>query len=234
MDGTYLTNLRTGAAGAVAARHLARAESATAGFVGAGQQAYTQLAGLMVTMPALTGVVACDLRTEAAEQFCRWCRDEHGLQARPAADLEELVRRSDILTTTTPSRAPLVMDEWVRPGTHVNAIGADAAGKQELDPALLKRSVLVIDEWEQASHSGEINVPLSQGAISRDDVHGDIGQVVTGRIAGRQTAGQITIFDSTGLAVQDMSCALEAYRRASNEGPSPSTIAFFGSPEHAS
>ena len=227
MDGTYLTNLRTGAAGAVAAKYLARRDSTVAGFVGAGRQACTQIDGLVVTMPDLSRVLAFDLRSDAAARFCDWCRDEHGLEAGVAASVEELVQGTDILVTTTPARSPVVKDEWVRPGTHVNAIGADAAGKQELEPALLRRSVVVIDDWEQASHSGEINVPLKQGFIRREDIHGDIGEVLTGRKCGRESGDQITIFDSTGLAVQDISSAYEAYQRVINGDSPPAGIAFF-------
>ena len=124
-----------------------------------------------------------------------------------------MVSRADILTTTTPAREPIVRDEWVRSGLHVNAIGADAPGKQELDPAILKRARLVVDNWEQASHSGEINVPLSGGRISRQDVACDIGELLTDLKKGRQSPDDITVFDSTGLAVQDVACAFAVYRR---------------------
>lgn len=230
MDGTYITALRTGAAGAVAARLLARPDSQVAGFIGAGRQAHTQLDALRVTMPGLKQALACDARPEAAETFCRWCEDEHGLQAEPVADAADLVPRCDVLTTTTPAHTPVVRDQWVRPGTHISAIGADAAGKQELAPAILERAVIVIDNWEQASHSGEINVALKDGVIARQDIHADIGQVITGRRPGRSSAEQITVFDSTGLAIQDISCAFEVYERLNAGGrgtAEPGGIAFF-------
>jgi alanine dehydrogenase len=106
------------------------------------------------------------------------------------------------------------MDEWVRPGTHINCIGADAPGKQEMDPKILKRARLVIDDWEQASHSGEINVPLSKGELVKEDVNAEIGQVVAGLVPGRENAEQITVFCSTGLAVQDCLTAKLAYDAA--------------------
>ena len=212
MDGTYLTDLRTGAAGAVAAKYLARADSAVAGFVATGRQAQTQLDGLMVTMPGIRKVLAYDLNRDRAQSFCDRCEKTYGREARPVDSVEEVVRQSDIIVTTTPARGPVVQSAWVRPGAHINAIGADAKGKQELDPAILKRARVVVDNWEQASHSGEINVPVSQGLIRRGDLVGDIGDLVTGRKKGRVTPQDITVFDSTGLAVQDITCAFEVYQ----------------------
>ncbi len=218
MDGTYITNLRTGAAGAVAAKYLARQDAEVAGFLGVGRQAQTQLDGLMITRPGIRKVLACDLDAEKARAFCRWGAERHGIEAAPSS-AEAAVRASDILVTVTPAREPIVRDEWVRPGTHINAIGADAPGKQELDPSILRRAQVVTDNWEQASHSGEINVPLAQGLITREDIACDIGDVVTGRKTARSRPDQVTVFDSTGLAVQDISCALAVYAKlTSTEG----------------
>ncbi len=217
MDGTYLTGLRTGAAGAVAARWLARQDSRVAGFIGAGVQAETQLEGLMVTMPGIRTVLACDVDTAKAERFCVRAAERHGLEAAQAASAQRVVSESDILTTTTPSRRPVVRNEWVRPGLHINAIGADALGKQELDPAILKCARLVVDNWEQACHSGEVNVPLSEGLLTRQDVACDIGELLTGRKAGRENPDDVTVFDSTGLAVQDISCAFAVYGKLTSD-----------------
>jgi len=228
MDGTYITNLRTGAAGAVAAKYLARKESKVAGFIGAGAQAETQLAGLKAVMPGLETVLAYDVRVEQLHGFCRMCAERLGLEARAAASAEEVAQASDILTTTTPVRHPVVRDEWVRPGTHINAIGADAAGKQELESAILKRSRVFIDNWEQASHSGEINVPVSLGELAREDIAGDIGELVTDKKPGRESAEQVTVFDSTGLALQDISCAFAVYKGLSEtEGGAMQRFRFF-------
>ena len=228
MDGTYVTNMRTGAAGGVAAKYLARADSEVVGFVGAGHQAHTQLEALCITMGNIKAVVVFDPNREMTEDLCKVASVRHGLEAVRAADLGQVVSRADIVVTTTPVRDPIVEDEWVRPGTHINAIGADAAGKQELDPAILKRACVVIDNWEQASHSGEVNVPLSTGAITREDIACDIGELLTGRGTGRQGPDDISVFDSTGLAVQDISCAFAAYRKLQVQ---PSTrlreVAFF-------
>jgi alanine dehydrogenase len=227
MDGTYLTSLRTGAAGGVAAKHLARPESEAAGFVGAGHQAHTQLDALMVTMAGLRRVSVFDPNEGTASDLCR-AAERYGLEAVLGSDVEQVVAQADILTTTTPVREPIVRDEWVRPGTHINAIGADAEGKQELDPAILKRARIVIDNWEQASHSGEINVPLAKGLLNRDGIACDIGELLTGAKTGRQGPDDVTVFDSTGLAVQDVSCAFAAYKKLiSQDGAALRDVAFF-------
>ena len=124
----------------------------------------------------------------------------------------------DILVTTTPVRGPIVADDWVRDGTHINAIGADAAGKEELDPNILKRSRIVIDDPTQAFHSGEVNVPLKLGIISEGDIYGTLGEIVAGIKPGRTDDGEITVFDSTGLAIQDVSTANHVYQQAALKG----------------
>ena len=97
---------------------------------------------------------------------------------------------------------------------HINAIGADAKGKQELDPGILKKARIVVDAWEQASHSGEINVPLEKGELSKEDIYADIGEIVTGNKKGRGSKKEITVFDSTGLAIQDLAIANVVYKKA--------------------
>jgi alanine dehydrogenase len=106
------------------------------------------------------------------------------------------------------------MNKWVTEGTHITCIGADAPGKEELEPAILKHAKIVVDDWEQASHSGEINVPLTQGVISRNDVWGDICEIAAGLKPGRTSESEVTVFTSTGLAVQDAVTAKLAYDRA--------------------
>jgi len=120
--------------------------------------------------------------------------------------------------TTTPARKPILMNDWVSKGMHINAIGADAPGKQELDPQILTRAKIVVDDVEQAIHGGEINVPLSEGAIARGDIYADLGEVVTGKKPGRTSREEITIFDSTGLAVQDIATDWVVYQKAREMG----------------
>jgi len=127
---------------------------------------------------------------------------------------KKAVEGADIIVTTTPSKTPIVLDEWVTSGMHFNCIGADAPGKEELDPAILTRAKLVVDDWEQASHSGEMNVPLAKGHVTKQNVWCEIGEIVTGSKQGRISSDEITVFTSTGLAIQDAVTAELAYKKA--------------------
>ncbi|HJH32107.1 MAG TPA: hypothetical protein C5S50_08030 [Methanosarcinaceae archaeon] len=124
----------------------------------------------------------------------------------------------DILVTTTPVRSPVVKSEWVKEGTHINARGADAKGNQELDSQLMALAKIVVDDIVQASHSGEVNVPLSSGVISTGDIHCELGEVIAGTKPGREGDDEITIFDSTGLAIQDLATVNLVYERAVEMG----------------
>jgi alanine dehydrogenase len=123
----------------------------------------------------------------------------------------------DILVTTTPSREPIVMDEWIAEGTHINAIGADAPGKEELDYRILRRARVVVDDLSQASHSGEVNMPLSKGLLSANDIFCELGEIITGKKKARTKDSDITVFDSTGLAIQDVATANMVYQKALKE-----------------
>ncbi len=216
MGGARVTSMRTGAAGGIAAKYLARKDSKVVGLVGAGAQARTQLTALL----SLYG------KLEEARVWSRTEKTKNAYVAEMEAacdkvakmvsveSAKEAVEGADIVVTTTPSRRPLVSGEWVRPGIHFNCIGADAPGKEELDPSILTRAKIVVDDWEQASHSGEINVPLAKGIITKRDVWGEIGEVVAGLKPGRTSSEEITVFNSTGLAIQDAVTAELAYKKA--------------------
>ena len=186
------------------------------GLIGAGAQARTQLAALLEAYKRLETVRVWS-RTEAtkkkfAAEIQQACGD--AVHVVPVAGVREAVEGSDIVVTATPSRQPLVMSDMVSAGTHITCIGADAVGKEELDPAILQRAKIVVDDWAQASHSGEINVPLSRGLITRENVWAEIGEIVAGLKPGRQNRDEITVFTSTGLAVQDAVTAKIAYDKA--------------------
>lgn len=204
MDATLITAYRTGAAGAVASKYLAKKGAKTLGLVGAGVQARHLLEAHRVLYPSLD-VFVYDLSSDAANAFAREFSGK-------VSSLEE-VCGCDIVCTSTPSRTPVVKAEMVKPETHINAMGADAEGKQELETALIQKSRVFIDEFEQASHSGEINVPYSTGAFKREDIAAMLGEVVAGKKSGRQ-GSEITIFDSTGLAIQDLAMARAVYEAA--------------------
>jgi len=124
------------------------------------------------------------------------------------------VRGADVVVTVTPAREPLVKDEWIAPGTHIAALGADKGGDQELDSRILKRSRIFVDDIRQCRTDGEINVPLSQGVISEQDIAGEIGEVITGKKQGRRSDDEVTLFDSTGIALQDSATVPLEYERA--------------------
>jgi len=217
LDGTHVTDFRTGAAGGLAVRYLANPSAARLGLIGAGAQARTQVAAIVKVRP-IKEIVVYDRHLDHAGGFAEKMAAAYGVAARPVTTAREAVHGLDIVVTTTPSTSPVVLREWVSPGTHINAIGADAAGKQELDPAILRAARVVVDDWAQASHSGEINVPLAQGEINFDDIYGSLGEVVAGKKPGRQDPEEITVFDSTGLIIQDLALAYAVYLRAKERG----------------
>ena len=215
MDGTYLTCVRTGAAGAVAAKYLSRQDSEIAGFVGCGAQARSQLSCLMeVRAIRKIKVWQFPQDKDCVRSFKNWAEKTFSLKVEVSSRMDAITMNSDILITATPSRTPLVY--CVSPGTHINAIGADAPGKQEIDPQILKQAKVVVDDWIQASHSGEINVPLTRKQITKKNIHALMGNIVAGQKRGRTSEQEITLFDATGLAIEDISCADVVYKAFQN------------------
>jgi len=209
MDGTELTMKRTGAAAAVATDHLAVADATSLGIVGAGVQSYTQLEAISQVRP-IEEVVVSDVNEAAVERFIQEWGDEFDVRAGSISE----AGHCDVLSTVTPVEDPIVTRADVGEHTHVNAMGADAAGKHELADELLLDATVVIDDYKQCTHSGEINVPWSEGVMDDDDIYGEIGQIVTDQIEGRVDGDGITVFDSTGLAIQDVAAAHEVYVHA--------------------
>lgn len=208
-----LTSLRTGAGGGVAAKYLARKNSEVVGLVGSGRQAATQLEALSLLF-SIKKVRVWGKTKEDAQVFLKQTQPAYRFEFE-ICDHVKNACEADIVVTTTPVRSPLVQAAWIRPGTHINAIGADAPGKQELETALVLKSRVVVDEWAQASHAGEINVPVSEGRLSKENTVGQLGEIVTGKKQGRLSDSDITIFDSTGLALQDVAVGKMVYDKAS-------------------
>lgn len=213
MDGTFITNLRTGAAGAIAAKYLARRDSEVVAMIGAGTQARTQLLALKELFE-LKQVRVNDVSRSRERSFVKEMKEKVEAEFKIVNSTKEAVKGADLIVTTTPSTRPIVKSGWVSKGTHINAIGADAPGKQELDPKLLLKGKVVVDDIQQALHSGEVNVPFSRGLISKSNIYGDLGEVVARKKPGRQDSDEITIFDSTGLAVQDIVTDWVVYQKA--------------------
>lgn len=213
MDGTYVTSIRTAAAGAVAAKYLARKDSKIVALVGCGVQAGSQLLALKEVVK-IREVYVYGPEEKLIKNFIKDVKKFCPCPIFASKNVESCVKDADIIVTTTPSRKPLVYLKWLKKGVHINAIGADAKGKQELQADILKKASVVIDDWAQASHSGEINVPLSRGAITKKNITATMGEVVCGAKVGRRSLKDITVFDSTGLAIQDVAVASLVYRAA--------------------
>ncbi|KPK21529.1 MAG: alanine dehydrogenase [Dehalococcoidia bacterium SG8_51_3] len=216
MDATEITAYRTGATAAIASKYLARRDSRTVGIIGAGFQAHTQILAHAELFSALS-INVSDVSHAAVDKLTR------SLPQFPIRDcsIQEAVA-SDIVCTLTPSRSPIIRKEWITPGTHINAVGADAPGKQELDPSILKEAVVIVDDLKQASGSGEINVPIQKGIYSVGEIYGTLAEVVAGKKKARVNDKDITVFDSTGIAVEDIAVARLLFEKAQNRGSYPS------------
>ena len=216
MDATEITAYRTGAAAAIASKYLARRSPRTMGVVGAGYQAYTQILAHAELFSPIS-INASDISKTAVDRLA---------QSLPHFSIRNCsiqeAAASDIVCTLTPSRRPVVKREWIRPGAHINAVGADAPGKQELEPSILKEAIVVIDDLEQASHSGEINVPIQKGMYSIVEIYGTLPEIVAGKKKGRTDSKAITVFDSTGIAVEDIAVAKLLFEKARQAGGYPS------------
>ena len=211
LDGTFITNMRTGAVGALATKYLSRKNSKVLTLVGAGAQARTQLDHIMLVRK-ITEVRVHSHSEKSMIDFCMEASKAYPkVTFLPEPDGKKACKGADIITSVTPVRKPIIKKSWVDPGTHINGIGADAKGKQELETALTKSCKIIIDEWSQASHSGEINVPITQGKLKKKDIYAELGQIVAGKKKGRTNDNEITLFDSTGLAIQDISTAYVVY-----------------------
>jgi ornithine cyclodeaminase/alanine dehydrogenase-like protein (mu-crystallin family) len=216
MDSIEITILRTAAATAVAARRLARPESATVTVCGCGNQGQAQLAAISRVLP-IRRVFAWDQHEATAAAFA-------GAMATPerrverAATLRAALAQSDVCITCTPSRRAFVMAGDLRPGTFLAAVGADNPQKQEIDPALLAQSAVWVDSLDQAAKGGDLHHALAAGVMRTADVRGELGALVAGRIPGREDADTITVFDSTGVALEDAAAAIVVYERGKGVG----------------
>ena len=206
-DNGYLTDLRTGAAGALAADLLARREVDRVGIIGVGTQARYQFAALLgVRKPER--VIAFGRSEAKATAFAREMEKLHGIRVLPAKTVEQAVRGSDVVITVTPSREPLVRAEWVLPGTHITAVGADGPDKQELDVEVLKKADKVVaDRLDQCIRLGEIHHAIEAGALRPEDVYAELGEIAAGLKRGRTSDQEITVADLTGVGVQDAALA---------------------------
>ncbi len=213
LDSAAITLLRTAAATALAARWLARADARDVTICGCGAQAPAQLAAV-ARVRSLRHVFAFDRDADRARSFAREQAPRLGLSVAAVDDLRAATRRSSIIVTCTPSREPILIAGDVSPGTFVAAVGADSSEKQELAPELLASAIIVTDVTDQCAAIGDLHHALAGGYVTRDDVRAELGEVVSGMKSGRRSDDEIIVFDSTGMALQDVAASAAAFSRA--------------------
>jgi ornithine cyclodeaminase len=216
-DGGFLTDLRTAAAGAVAAEYFSSGEATRAAIIGAGVQGRYQLRALRAVRPIRHATIF-DIDTPKAESYALEMGEADGLTVRVAHSVEDAVRDAQVIVTTTPARAPYLKADWLQPGVHITAMGSDMPAKQELDPGVLRLADKVVADYlPQCLTQGEIHHAILAGALTAADVYGDLGEIVAGSKPGREGDSEITVVDLTGVGVQDAAVAnlvaAEALRR---------------------
>ncbi len=217
LDSIEITILRTAAASAVAARHLARADARVVTICGCGPQGRSHLRALMLVRP-ITHAFAVDVDRERASRFADELGAELAIEVTPNEPLAAAVRASDICVTCTPARQPILRAESMRPGLFIAAVGADSPDKQELEPTVLAQSKVVVDLLEQAASIGELHHAIQAGVMTTSDIHAELGQVLAGQRPGRTSDEETFVFDSTGTALQDVAAASLVFDRAQRSG----------------
>lgn len=216
-EGAWITEMRTGAAAGIATKFMARADAGVLAVIGAGAVGRRSAESISLVR-SLKSIRVASRTFASAERYASEMTRKLGVPVTAVSSIESAVRDADIVNIATPARNPLVMADWVEPGTHINAMGADSPGKQELDPHILKQGRIIVDHEYQARIYGEIHLPLQQGLLAESAVAGDIGEVVAGRVPGRQSDSDITVFDGTGMALEDAVVVYRAYHLARQQG----------------
>jgi len=213
LDSAEVTLQRTAAATALAARHLARSDSETVCIIGCGGQALPQLTALLGVLP-LRRCLAFDLDAGKAGEFASNALAKFDIDCDVASDLHQAAQLADVIVTVTSARSPILGAEDVKPGTFIAAVGSDSPDKNEIAPALMAASTVVVDVLEQCLVMGDLHHAIAAGEMTEQDVHASLGDVVTGEATGREHADQIIVFDSTGTALEDAASAALIYERA--------------------
>ena len=217
MDGTCITKFRTGAAGAVAARYLARKDSRTVGIIGCGSQGEAQLSCLKELFK-IEEVKAYDAIPQRRKSYVQNMEKELELDITEAEFPRQTVEGSDIVVTCSTSTTPVINGEWLSKGVHVNAIGAFTPQARELDSVTIARADKIVLDVPEARETGDISIPVKEGAFDLTKIHGEIGELVTGRKAGRTSIDEITVFKTVGSAAIDVSTAFRVYQIAKSRG----------------
>jgi ornithine cyclodeaminase len=218
LDNGYLTDVRTAIAGAIAAKYLANEDVETVGIVGVGIQARFQLEALALVR-SFKRVLAFGRKAAAAEAYCREMSTKLNIPVKVAPSIRELVRAADVVVTTTPAKAPLILADDLHPGLHITAMGSDLPGKQELDPGILVRADrLVCDRKSHAIKSGELQHGFACGLLSEASDIAELGEIIAGIRPGRRSERDVTVCDLTGIGVQDTAIGLLAYQECWRKG----------------
>jgi ornithine cyclodeaminase/alanine dehydrogenase-like protein (mu-crystallin family) len=218
LDATEITANRTAAVSGVATRTLAREDARSLAILGSGTQARTHLEAMLAVRP-IQEVRVFSKTPEKARAFAETESKRHGLRVAAASSAEEAVRGADVVCTTTSSKEPVVRGEWLLPGTHVNAVGASVAAARELDGAAVAKARLFVDRRESAlAEAGDFLLAKKEGLVADEHILGELGDVLLGRVAGRTSASEVTLFKSVGIAVEDLASAHEIHRRAEAAG----------------
>ncbi len=217
MEGSLITGLRTGASGAVSVKSLARSNSKVITSIGIGNQARMQIRAISQVME-IEKVYAWNRSDDALIMFKHDIEKEFGIPVIISETKQAAVEKADILVMTTRGKGSLVEADWIKPGTHIIAIGADQQGKQELEPEIFRNAKIVVDSMTQCISKGETWNPLNKGIISEVDIYAEIGDILIKNKKGRENDEEITIFDSTGMAIQDNITAEKIYNNAIEKG----------------
>lgn len=218
IDASSVTAIRTAAVSGLATRLLARDDATELAILGSGVQAMTHLEAVRCVRP-IARTRVWSRHADNASRFAREAEARFGGPVDVVATAELAVRDAHVICTTTSAREPIVRSEWIAPGTHINAVGASQRGARELDSATVVRSRLYVDRRESAmAESGDFLIPRDEGEITNEHILGELGELVLGRVAGRRSPGDVTLFKSLGLAVEDIASARFIYERARGAG----------------
>lgn len=215
MDGGYITAVRTGAISGLATKYLARSNATVAGILGTGVQARAQLWGMATAHKLESALCYSQDTPENTEKFANDLSQQLGIPVTVSQSTQEVVENVDILALATTATTPIVDGDWVKAGTHINAIGSHAPGVRELDTKTVLKSKIICDQTLAClAEAGDLQIPIEEGALSSDDIYGEVGELVTGKKPGRENDQEITLFKSVGLSIQDISTAYHVYRKA--------------------
>lgn len=240
LSAEHITGMRTGAAGSIGAKYLARKDSENVLMIGAGHQSRFQIASILTVMDNIKTVriydpidyenserLSKDIKNILVEEFLDKYKDnkkqydelykKFDINFEPVNNIEEAVGNSDIIISATPSRSPMIKKEWVKKGTHFSCVGSDMEGKQEIDENIFANSKVFVDDMTQAINVGETEIPIKKGVIKEEDIAGEIGALLLGKIEGRTSDKEITIYDTTGIALQDVLTAKKVLELAEDK-----------------